>query len=353
MSTSRSTRSAKSGLPEAPRSAAMTARMKMPATAPALALALLLLLAGSAAAQPPPPMSTAIRISRAEYRGWPGAIRLTNGVVEAIVVPAVGRVMQFRFAGEDAGPFWENPAVDGHRAGKDSEGWANYGGDKVWPAPQAAWPKIAGSGWPPPAGFDGRPAQAEVGGGDVTLVFPPDEAYGLQVRRRIALVPGAPVMRITTTFAKTAGAPVEAGIWTITQLRDPLAIQAPLPAGATAAAAVSLGGYAAPVMQTTPGRLTLARDPAANHKIGLRAGTLIWVGRTTTLRLEMAVVAGATYPDHDSAAEVYTNADPLPYVELELLGPLATMKAGDRIEQTVTYTLGRPGGSPAGDRAGP
>ena len=45
------------------------------------------------------------------------------------------------------------------------------------------------------------------------------------------------------------------------------------------------------------------------------------------------------YPDHGSSVEIYTNPDVLPDVELEMLGPLHTMKVGDRIQRSSTYTL--------------
>ena len=44
---------------------------------------------------------------------------------------------------------------------------------------------------------------------------------------------------------------------------------------------------------------------------------------------------------HKVAAFDYTNLDPLKYVELEMLGPLASMSIGDRIERTNVYTLER------------
>jgi len=53
-------------------------------------------------------------IKRIPYHGWPDSLLLSNGTVEAMVVPALGRVMQFRFAGEESGAFWENRELDGH-----------------------------------------------------------------------------------------------------------------------------------------------------------------------------------------------------------------------------------------------
>ena len=49
----------------------------------------------------------ATTIKTTPYRGWNEAFLLSNGTVEAVVVPAIGRVMQFRFAGpsvENDGP---------------------------------------------------------------------------------------------------------------------------------------------------------------------------------------------------------------------------------------------------------
>ena len=50
-------------------------------------------------------------------------------------------------------------------------------------------------------------------------------------------------------------------------------------------------------------------------------------------------VAGAEYPDRGASAEVYTNPDPKKYVELEMLGPLAMLKPGERIRHVNTYLL--------------
>jgi hypothetical protein len=45
------------------------------------------------------------------------------------------------------------------------------------------------------------------------------------------------------------------------------------------------------------------------------------------------------YPDGGCLTEIYTNPDPLNYVELETLGPLVSLRAGDRAEHIATYTI--------------
>ena len=59
------------------------------------------------------------------------------------------------------------------------------------------------------------------------------------------------------------------------------------------------------------------------------------------MRIDSPRETKGEFPDQGSSAEIYTNPDPLPYVELELLGPLHPMKPGNRIQRHNTYTLQR------------
>src|SRR5450631_4110658 len=110
------------------------------------------------------------------YHGWDNAVSLNNGVVEAIIVPTVGRVQQFRFAGDTNGALWENPRTLG-RAPTGSGFYPKFGGDKAWPSPQSEW------GWPPPKGFDGTVNTVSFTNGIVTLVTPVDAVYGIRTTR--------------------------------------------------------------------------------------------------------------------------------------------------------------------------
>lgn len=288
---------------------------------------------------PPHPCS----VQHIDYKGWKDSLLLSNGLVEAIVVPAIGRVMQLRFVGEKDGPIWENPALSAGNTARDPDEWANYGGDKTWPSPQSGWERAAGRGWPPPQSFDGLPAEATVEGNSaVTLVSPVEPGFGIRARRRIELATDRPVLTITTTYDKISGPPAEVAVWVITQLKDPAMVCAPL------AEASGNGQGFVPQSDELPAGLhvadqllSLTRDPRQNHKLGMRAATLVWVGTTELLRIDSSLVAGAKYPDDGCSAEVYTNADPLRYVELELLGPLTRLAVGQNIERVSTYTLGR------------
>jgi hypothetical protein len=50
---------------------------------------------------------------------------------------------------------------------------------------------------------------------------------------------------------------------------------------------------------------------------------------------------GTEFPDNGSSAEIYTNQDPNAYVELELLGPLQTLRVGESMSRRQVYRLHR------------
>jgi hypothetical protein len=281
----------------------------------------------------------AVTITRISYHGWPDCYLLSNGCVEAVVAPAIGRVMQLRLAGEAVGPLWENRTLDGQLHDAASDEWINFGGDKSWPAPQSAWPRQQGREWPPPVAFDSRPVEAVAVERGVTLTSPVDPGFGIQVVRHVELDAGQPVLRIRTEYRKLLGGPLRVGIWTITQLREPervavlLAEDSKFPAG-------YLRLFAAqPAELKLDGRLLwLKRHTSEQVKIGTDGGSMVWVGANCALRIDAEAGPGE-YPDGGCVTEIYTNPDPFSYVELETLSPIQAIKAGDRIERTTVYTL--------------
>jgi hypothetical protein len=284
---------------------------------------------------------------------------LRNRAAEVTVVPEIGRIMQIALRNGDGGgdgdgaygPFWSHPGI-GPDLGCDENGWINLGGDKAWPAPQSRWEAIVGKGWPPPKTFDASPFEAKIvsgGGGagetgdEVEILSAVDAAYGLRVRRTIALDPAAPVVTIETTYEKVAGAPIRVGVWTITQLASPERLFLRLPARSTFP-----GGFAQrlpdrPKDLTVEGRLlSLARDPTAKTMLGSDGDALLWVGARFDLLIETVANPhdpSGEWPD-GAHAQIYTSSDEaLPYVELELFSPLRDLGLGQRASLRVRYTL--------------
>jgi len=288
-----------------------------------------------AAAEP----KNSLSVARTSHHGWHQCMIIGNGRVEAVIVPEIGRVMQFRFVGKES-PFWENRLLDSKKPQPEAKDWWNFGGDKTWPSPQEDWGKVTSRGWPPPQAFDSMPVEARLENNSVVLVSAIDPHYGIRTYRKITLDPAKPVMRIKTTYEKVEGKPKKVGVWIISQLAEPEAVFSLVPLKS----AFPLGynkqsGEVLPLGLKVQDRyLSLRRDPLKSTKIGMDSDNLLWIGKTQALLIESKRVKG-TYPDQGSSSEIYTNPDPLPYVELEMLGPLHEMKVGSKIEQTNVYTL--------------
>lgn len=273
------------------------------------------------------------------YHGLTNAWLIHNGEVEAVVVPSIGRVMQFRWVGRE-GPFWENRPLDGQSVQPETRQWINFGGDKTWPAPQSAWPEFTGRGWPPPSTFDSMAVSVIATNGLLSFKTELDSHYGIEAIRTLRLLPGASSMEIVTTYRKREGEAIDAAVWIITQLDHPIAVFAPIPSGSQYADGYHVMSDVQPAgLMVRDQLLSLTRDPAASNKIGLDGEKLLWVGAKQMLLIESRRIQEAEYPDNGSSTEIYTNPDPLSYVELETLSPLQHMRTGDVLHQTNFYRL--------------
>ena len=278
-------------------------------------------------------------MERISYHGWPECFLLSNGRVEAVIVPAISRVMHFGLAGEPESAFWENRELDGQRPTSGGGEWFNFGGDKSWPAPQSEWPERTSRGWPPPQAFDAGSAEAVAVKRGIVLTSPVDPAYGIQMLRTIELDPVRPVMRIETQYRKLYGSAVKVGIWTITQLREPERILLWRPAISRFPLGYRPLLEAKPAELKSRGRLlSLKRNPNISTKIGSDAESMAWVGKSCVLRIDAETGPGE-YPDGGCVTEVYTNPDPQKYVELETLGPLEKISVGGQIRRSTVYTV--------------
>jgi hypothetical protein len=298
-----------------------------------------------------------VTVNPGRWRGWESRV-LRNPVAEVVVVPAIGRVMQFRLLDgrEPSGAFWSHPAL-GPALAPDENGWINFGGDKAWPAPQKDWERIAGRGWPPPATFDAVAHAVSVEGDAVVLTSPVDPAYGIRVRRKIALDPRKAELIIETTYEKVQGPPSRVGVWTITQLDPPESMSVELPEPSAFP-----GGFrsllpAPPRNLSAHGNvLRMERDADEKTMIATDGDRLTWVGQepeplVLTVENLSPGPPGGAWPDCVHS-QIYTSPDGAQgYVELELLGPVHDLAAGQSATLRSRYTLVRARVVPVGARA--
>ena len=300
----------------------------------------------SASAAPPP-----VTVQRVTYHGWTDALRLSNGIVEAIVVPQIGRVMRFQLAGQpQTNPLYETTEWAGKTgADADLSTWANFGGDKAWPEPQSAWPGLISHDWPPDKAFDGDPFYAQMLPNGVTLTSPSSVPFAARIVRSITLHPGEPRLYFTQSLIKDphAPAPLPLGVWTITQVRADSTVEIPAtPASGQTAPFQSLMDPAAPPFYSlTGGVLHITHDPDKPHKISAwpRPGVIsLRYGPSLVFSEHFpAPPVGSSYAPKDQPAEVYSGPGRPGYFELEVLSPLAPLKAGESAALFVYWQLER------------
>lgn len=170
-----------------------------------------------------PAVDSPCTIDISNYRGWK-SLRLANGILELFVVPEIGgRIIQLRLG--DREYFYVNPRHAGrvYEKGENNfeAGWKNYGGCKVWPAPQG-WSDDRQWPGPPDPILDGGPYRSEIvedSPDSVTLHMESadDEYTGVRLSREVRVFRGSATVRVRHSMRNTSLRPVRWAIWQVTQ----------------------------------------------------------------------------------------------------------------------------------------
>lgn len=286
-------------------------------------------------------------IALTEYFGW-DAYRLSDGRTEAIVVPAIGRVMSFGRAGGDN---WLWSAMLEYGKARNVGGWKNWGGDKTWLAPQSEWKKLGSkNGWPPAQEWDGMPFKAEViSGGHLKLTGPISPATGARIIRELWHDDNGEFI-IKQTVEKLRGGPVTFGVWSITQVDNSKIDAVFLPLNTNS-------DYDNGFRWLYPKQLIVPMSVASSTlqvvptiKGSYKIGTDAPVAAIAVMRDDWAFIERASrpegeYPDGEEGksgtpVQLYGTGDAkMNYLELELLSPLRKFVAGARWSHTVRWRL--------------
>lgn len=283
-----------------------------------------------------------VTVRRTDYHGWRGAWRLSNGTVDLVFVPRIGRVMRFGYVG---GPnvLWENPALPGRAlpvSARTME-WANYGGDKLWPAPQARWT------WPPDPHLDGAPQKVTpLPGRGIRAETPVSAHKGIRFVREITLDPKGAGVTFRNVMENAGGRDVEWSVWEVAQIVVPRCAELPLwKQGRNPRGCCIFKGYppAPGTLQMLPNTVRFRWNPKRSGKIGADspAGWVRALFADSRLTLRAAFLPEENYPDDGCGQEIWSNAAPLRYMELELLGPIRSLMHGERQELVTRWNLER------------
>lgn len=311
-----------------------------------------------------------VQALEANYYGHQ-ALKMTNGLVTIVAVPEFGgRIMEYKIGAKPL--LWVNLAevkaslpterMSGPAAKRASgqRAWRNWGGYKVWPAPQERW-----QGPPDPPGsmldggrWVGRIVKPRGKVAEIELVSPADETVtGLQITRRVSMEVGSTHVRVEEIFKNVSGRAIEWSIWDVTQVPGSLApderfsedarIYFPLNPDSRFA-----GGYRSLIDRQTSQWRTLdgnLLEVAYNHELGKigadsTAGWIAYVdGRHQWAFVKrFTVEPTATYPDGGCTVEVFTS-DALAYMEMEVLSPLRKLEPGEEMRFTEDWYATRLG----------
>jgi hypothetical protein len=168
-------------------------------------------------------LPNAARIEKTQYKGW-DLYRLTNGIISLDIAPQIGgRAIQLRLGEKEF--FFVNPDLAGQvlpeSRNNPSASWANYGGDKVWPAPEGwqsddEWSSI------PYYVLDGSKfdfstvteTPAEVA---VRVTSPRDPRTGVQFERTFHVYAGTTRVKVEQVMRNISRRQIRWGIWHLVQ----------------------------------------------------------------------------------------------------------------------------------------
>jgi len=309
--------------------------------------------------------NTPCTLRNVSFEGWT-AHELANGLLQVFVVPEIGgRIIQMRLGEE---PFlYINPRLRGQvfppqQNGPDA-GWKNYGGSKVWPAPQG-W--SSDEEWPGPpdpilarSPFDCRIAEETPDSSAIILTSPHDEYTGLTVSREIRIFRGSAEVQISHTMKDTSRRPVRWSIWQVTQHDAHRDLTVFLPATTFHK---MFGDQEYPGLAIDSQRKLLRlqfADVVAKFGMKPEAGWLATLDsrRRTVFAETFQLFPGAPYPD-DAAAEFWVNGhgtctihgdrfdskdDPEcdPFLETEILSPMAELRPGQEYSFVIRWHCAR------------
>lgn len=305
-------------------------------------------------------------LTQVNFEGW-NAFELANGLLRVLVVPEIGgRIIQV-YLGDQ--PFlFVNPRLlgqvfDPKQLGPGDE-WKNYGGSKVWPAPQG-WSSDDEWPGPPDLILDGSPFACRVVEEStesvaIHLTSPHDEYTGLTFSREIRIFRGSADVQISHAMKNTSRRPVRWSIWQVTQhdAHPDLAVFVP-----AATCHKLYGDDHYPGLSTDPQRGLLRlqyADVVAKFGMNPQAGWLATLDprRRTVLAETFALFPGVPYPDH-AAAEFWINGrgtctihgdrydagdvpgGPDAFIESEILSPMAALEAGQEYSFGIRWHSAR------------
>ncbi|HZC24428.1 MAG TPA: DUF4380 domain-containing protein, partial [Candidatus Binatia bacterium] len=234
----------------------------------------------------------------------------------------------------------------------------NYGGSKVWPAPQG-WTSEQEWPGPPDAVLDCGPydwhAALDSDSATIQLQSQHDDYTGITMRREIKVRAGSSSVEVLHTMLNTSRRPVRWSIWQVTQVNAPQGLEIFIPA---AGFHQTFGDKPYNSVSFSPAdkRVHVKYDDQV-AKVAVEANqgwfASLDKARGVVLAETFPVTPGASYPDeapvafwisgrgtftiHGDRIDMSAGTGYDPHVETEIMSPLTNLEPGDSFQLRTAW----------------
>ena len=225
--------------------------------------------------------------------------------------------------------------------------WQHWGGSKTWLAPQSDWVQIAGSKWPPDPTWNKVVASDVLTCGFLKTTGAVSSHSGIRFIKQYGHDESGNFF-IRQTAEKVSGKPLQAALWSVTQINPPDAVFFLLkPKSTFNQSASKLQGETNPQIQQKGDLACYIPGEQTALKIGISTSTPVLAAlHGNQLFVLRAKSQDAVYPD---ATEKFQQGFPIAifdsgvmpqrYLELELYSPVQTFHQGSAWTFTVTWNV--------------
>lgn len=289
------------------------------------------------------------------------SLNASNGLIALAVVPAIGgRVIDLSLG--ETQVFYSNPRLRGKiRSGPSGAEPAlgkNYGGSKVWPAPQGWTSEHEWPGPPDPVLDCGQYTWSAALAPDtatIQLESQHDDYTGITMRREIKIRAGSSSIEVLHTMSNTSRRPVRWSIWQVTQVDAPQRLEIFIP---STGFHQTFGDkpYTGASFSASEGRVRVKyHDQVAKLAVEANQGWFASLdqARGIVLAETFPVTAGARYPDgapvafwisgrgtftiHGDQIDMSAGAGYDPHVETEIMSPLTDLQPGGSFQLDTAW----------------
>lgn len=277
-----------------------------------------------------------VAIEKVAYNGWSNCIKISNNLIELIVLTDVGpRIIHLAFKGSE-NMLYENKADAGQTGGTQ---WRTYGGHRLWHAPEDVVRTYV------PDNFPVQVKQLK----DGARFTAPIESSGLQKIVEIHLSENEAKVKINHTMINHGQWPIPMAMWALTVMKAGGRVIVPHPARVShdenllPTHTLTLWGFTKmddPRWTWGEKYYSLRQDGSFDYcqKIG-SMNTKGWaayqLGDTVFIK-KFGYNPTQTYPDLNCNFETYTDQNML---EVETLGPLVQIAPGQKAEHLEEWSL--------------